>query len=879
MFKKTKFLTTALILYGLLLSSQVLAAEAVTPIYSMAVSGNVVLNKANSYARVILIDTLGKEYLVYEAQGPFDSGSFSFKNTCEETCVLNGIIPKKVSVEVSGATIHIDKLFLIEDKSSMNTQIQAMGMQSYAQALDPVQEDIKIKKMNGYIKKKGMEWTAGKTSVSSLSYADKKKLFGTTGPLPNTEGFEYYKGGVFETSDTKALPKSSSSSHLPLSFDWRNRHGKNWMTSVKFQGYYCGSCWVFAPVGAIEAVANLYFNQHLNLDLSEQDVLSCMENSTGCMAGHAHLVTAYFRDHGITIESCFPYQFEGGMPPNFDLICQQKCENWSSELVRGSQSFSSLINKTWKEKLIRGGPLVLYLSKMTHYVVLVGYKTNPADGSTEIIYKNSWGESQGEQGYRTEKQFADATPTDFNNVVNIQTPIKMSWNPNLKINCVDKDSDGYCNWGISDAGTDDTWRTNNCPASCKNHSEEDCDDSKSSLGPYDSNFNCTDISGENPNPTTDTTAPSVGKISPSSVKINEDKTFSALVSDNVGVTGCSLFIGGNNLGAMALSKTPCTSCSASKNHSFDSIGSYSAYAECKDEAGNTTDGSSIGIAVSSSAPSLHCSDFHTDTSESPPRCEKDCGADIKCDEKTPNAIYSSNNGICSWCDAYCRNYSDLNKECSTSVCTISIPGWDNSSCSSPNPVSNWEPCDPSGGWKCFDKKEGDGSCPGQRIEEGTSNLIYGYVPCKKRETAVSGTCKAKNKETIQTSASQIAMIPSSRIFNSFGQTITFEPRSSWHCKFKSGLFSYAKGCGWAKCEPGEVEGINNIKKIEFKVFRHFFWWYEVYGTEVFNQNTITWDGKGNGGKDLPNHLYTYAIVITLDNGTTYRTEDKITIQR
>ena len=52
------------------------------PIYSMFASGKVTLNKPDSYARVILTDAFGNEYLVYEAQGPFDSGSFSFENTC-----------------------------------------------------------------------------------------------------------------------------------------------------------------------------------------------------------------------------------------------------------------------------------------------------------------------------------------------------------------------------------------------------------------------------------------------------------------------------------------------------------------------------------------------------------------------------------------------------------------------------------------------------------------------------------------------------------------------------------------------------------------------------------------------------------------------------
>lgn len=76
-------------------------------------------------------------------------------------------------------------------------------------------------------------------------------------------------------------------------WDWRNRHGANdpsspyfddddsgftgWITPIKNQAEPtgCGSCSAFGTFGSFEAMINLYYNQHLDLDLSEQEQLSC----------------------------------------------------------------------------------------------------------------------------------------------------------------------------------------------------------------------------------------------------------------------------------------------------------------------------------------------------------------------------------------------------------------------------------------------------------------------------------------------------------------------------------------------------------------------------------------------------------------------------
>jgi len=139
--------------------------------------------------------------------------------------------------------------------------------------------------------------------------------------LPNLAGFEYYKGGIFEIEPPKPKTQtlSQTTSNFPPSFDWRNRHGKNWMTEVKDQNFPnpCGSCWAFAAVGAAEAMINLYFNRILNIDLSEQQLVSCAITKGCCGIPRATGMTPindYISKYGLPEESCFPYSppFQAG---------------------------------------------------------------------------------------------------------------------------------------------------------------------------------------------------------------------------------------------------------------------------------------------------------------------------------------------------------------------------------------------------------------------------------------------------------------------------------------------------------------------------------------------------------------------------------------
>jgi len=78
------------------------------------------------------------------------------------------------------------------------------------------------------------------------------------------------------------LPEIES---LPPSFDWRSQNEGNYMTSVKDQGI-CTGCWAFSPVGAVEAQYNIdSHNPNLDLDLSEQQLISCCSDCGDVLMG------------------------------------------------------------------------------------------------------------------------------------------------------------------------------------------------------------------------------------------------------------------------------------------------------------------------------------------------------------------------------------------------------------------------------------------------------------------------------------------------------------------------------------------------------------------------------------------------------------------
>lgn len=197
---------------------------------------------------------------------------------------------------------------------------------------------------------------------------------------------------------------------LPESFDWRNKEGQDWMTPVKAQGT-CGSCWAFSAVGTVEAQYNIFTKDPtLDLDLSEQYLVSDCCGCGDCGGGYSGCALAFIRDEGITDEACFPYT-------GTDCACEDRCPDWNHRLytINATGDVPGTISMI-KEYLIDKGPLSASMGigsnygghfddngiyrcdndyGTNHVVVIVGYD----EAEDCWIAKNSWGTDWGDDGY------------------------------------------------------------------------------------------------------------------------------------------------------------------------------------------------------------------------------------------------------------------------------------------------------------------------------------------------------------------------------------------------------------------------------------------------------------------------------------------------
>lgn len=542
-----------------------------TPVDGITIDGSGQLDSGDDLIRVIFQDSSGKDYLVLEQNGIYSpSKTFNFQNFGEETTYLSKVSPTLLRIEkTAGAKITISKINLIRLSSGQstvqkiintiginieantNTTVASLGAQQ--KKLRDSLESEKIKNLNVYLEKNGKKWRAKETQISSATFAEKEKLFGS--PLPNLAGLEYYASGVFDFGVGQSIDKASSSS-FPSSFDWRNRNGQSYVTPVKEQGTGCYSCWAFTSITELESALSLKSNKIQNLDLSEQ--WGICTTSNGCDGGSDEIYDYLAKSNignNIPIDSVLPYASKD----NRNGICPNPLTNsdngvkisdfryyYKGALSDGSQTSNFgyfdksgyhpeqlTLSETWiKEKLIKYGPLYAGLdyslfdsSAQTYYghaVLLVGWNTD-SQGKTVWIAKNSWGTSWGQQGY------LNSYISDLNSSIKAVGYLIDPYftKADNTVNCVDNDKDGYYSWGISPT------KPSSCPSNIP--AQEDCDDSSAALGPFDSSYNCVKLAGAAaPTPTQTSTASSSASVTAqaiASVAISPIATATSTISN------------------------------------------------------------------------------------------------------------------------------------------------------------------------------------------------------------------------------------------------------------------------------------------------------------------------------------------------------------
>lgn len=378
-------------------------------IYGLSISGDaIMLDDKSSYVRVTMTDQYNIEHLVYETYSLLaDDEIVEFSNVAMETSLLDGVKPQSLTISLENAYLRISNIIYQLYDISNGDYIEMK--RAYGQ----MQNSYIIDLLNEKLEAKGELWRAGETTISKMSYDDKKDIFCNV--VPKLYGMEYYKSGIFLIPNFDVDEHAEIASLDTLNFryvkewDWRNRHNINWTTPVRINQGGCGSCWAFAAVANIESKANIYYNRSVNFDLSEQQVVSCYSND-GCNGGNVSSAFTNINKYGIVSEDCFPYVGRNDS-------CVNMCNNPTNKVrIAGLREINKIkiLPSTLKKHIINN-PLTLSIKSWQHAMELIGYKelcegdsiatmlgdaltvwinidsNHVLKGQTAWLIKNSWG--------------------------------------------------------------------------------------------------------------------------------------------------------------------------------------------------------------------------------------------------------------------------------------------------------------------------------------------------------------------------------------------------------------------------------------------------------------------------------------------------------
>ena len=522
LFKTRRQTNTVCPIHAQLSYSDTIPIQNMGQIYAFSIDATITQPREGSFVRIVLEDKDGHDYLVAESDRfRNDTTTVLLSEYCEETACLNGIIPVRLKCYLAADAALAVTSFHVSDKEPMRKSANSMET---AALIKEVQVQDIVDRINRYNVKHGKLWWADVSERALTDYNSRNEFRGEIDAY--TENLRYYAGGIYDIGEMNdSLPmQQRNSSYIP-DFDWRDRHGRNWITSIKNQGN-SGYCTAFAINGMLEARTNIYYNRSLNLNLSEQDIVYNYArqgyeiiDSIYKKGMYLHLAMNCVRSFGVIDEDSEPFvdQMMHSIPARpLGNECVQI--NSSSQLPINSQDLDPI-----KASLIHNGPGVSGFRFVNnegnivwHATTLVGYHTieagdtirevkipseggifpysiipenHPFIGRTYWVMKDSYGEgAEGRQGggylYLLFKSYSSMYPLYYTT-----SPITCRQYTNDSIAVEDADGDGYFNWGIGS-------KPSHCPAWAPD--DDDGDDSDPTKGHMDEFGFCNELPSNHP---------------------------------------------------------------------------------------------------------------------------------------------------------------------------------------------------------------------------------------------------------------------------------------------------------------------------------------------------------------------------------------------
>lgn len=269
-------------------------------------------------------------------------------------------------------------------------------------------EKLDLSALQKSVKDAGAGWQAGPTSMTALPPEEQVLRLGYI-PGPGEPSLAEREQAA--TANYAALKARMMVAAIgaPVSVDWRNFGGNNYITPIKDQAS-CGSCVAFGTCATVEAAIRIAQGPGYAIDLSEAHLFYCLGSSNGASCNNGWWVDPAlngFMNPGVVDEACYPYTAH-------DQACGV-CGDWQSrvnKITAWHKITSAADMKTW---LSTRGPLATCFTVYNdffayhsgvythvsggvaggHCVCAIGYD----DTQNCWICKNSWGTGWGDGGF------------------------------------------------------------------------------------------------------------------------------------------------------------------------------------------------------------------------------------------------------------------------------------------------------------------------------------------------------------------------------------------------------------------------------------------------------------------------------------------------